>query len=1211
MKIANYFKVVSLFFMTIVIQAQTPTSTVVTKGDVNNPYIVTGSESITATQSITLKPDTWIKQGSVFTAKIIPDAYILPNFSNENYVFTRKFQTAMSGVDGILYNKDVVESIEYFDGLGKPMQHIDIKASPSKYDIVTHMENDDFGRQEKEYLSYPETAGATASYRTDAKIRTNNYYISNYSGDINSAVPNPFSQKLFESSPLNRVLQEGAPGKDWALGSGHEIKTDYSTNIDTDKIKFYTVSAVWNEPLKIYDISLGNSSGTSFYPAGQLYKTIVKDENWVPAAGSYYTTEEFKDRQGKLILKKTYGTSVVNGNNEGVIHETYFVYDLYGNLTYVIPPKADGVINSTILDNLCYQYKYDDRNRLVEKKLPGKDWEYIVYDKLDRVALTQDANLKTLNKWNFIKYDDFNRPVYTGEYLNSVTTNRAGIQGLADNQSVMSENRQSTVLNINGTNINYSNNAFPNTEIDLFTISYYDNYLNIDLDGGISSVSYGKTPITDAKGLTICAKTRVLGTTNWTTLVNYYDDKGRIIYNYSKNNYLNAVNTSKTQFDFGGKVLEAINTLKKGSDSVVTLVDAYSYDHAGHLLDHKQTINNQPQEVIVSNKYNDLGQLVTKNVGGSITKSRLQNVDYSYNIRGWLKSINNVNAIGNDLFAFSINYNDIADRSTPLYNGNISKASWRTANIDNSIRDYIYIYDELNRLAYAIGDQDDQQEIPTYDKNGNIVSMYRTDDRPKATSTSKKVMQNIDNLIYTYDGGNKLLKVEDSTGNPDGFFNGANITTEYTYDANGNMKTDVNKGITAIDYNNLNLPIKITKGSGIIEYVYDAAGVKQRKIVSGITTDYAGGFQYENDVLQFFSQPEGYVYKNNGVFEYIYQYKDHLGNVRLSFNKDLTIVEENNYYPFGLKQLGYNNVVNSIGNSRAQKYKYNGKEFQDELGLNLYDYGARNYDATIGRWMNIDPMAEERNWLSPYNYVQNNPVFKIDPDGMLDDDPSTDVIKEKNGTYTVVGGDITDGDNSIYEVNGDGSKTRIGYSATPYSFYNTDENAFMGRIDPNNNSGRIFLNGLLKNNPSEAYYGYKATGGKKFDFKRTNGTDKAIYSDKKVSDYFRGMPILGKENGFSIYASARDVGNIGAGLVIGRSGDSWSFARTGFDALESYQKKDFARETAGTVYAERLGWNIGNAIFQRETLARIPGNAHLYNTAIPQSFIRLNFTQKK
>lgn len=74
---------------------------------------------------------------------------------------------------------------------------------------------------------------------------------------------------------------------------------------------------------------------------------------------------------------------------------------------------------------------------------------------------------------------------------------------------------------------------------------------------------------------------------------------------------------------------------------------------------------------------------------------------------------------------------------------------------------------------------------------------------------------------------------------------------------------------------------------------------------------------------------------------------------------------------------------------------------------------------------------------------------------------------------------------------------------------------------------------------------------------------------------------------------------------------SRGFARTGFDALESYQKKDFARETAGTVYAERLGWNIGNAIFQRETLARIPGNAHLYNTAIPQSFIRLNFTQKK
>jgi RHS repeat-associated protein len=92
----------------------------------------------------------------------------------------------------------------------------------------------------------------------------------------------------------------------------------------------------------------------------------------------------------------------------------------------------------------------------------------------------------------------------------------------------------------------------------------------------------------------------------------------------------------------------------------------------------------------------------------------------------------------------------------------------------------------------------------------------------------------------------------------------------------------------------------------------------------------------------------------------VFNYTDHLGNTRLSYTKDTTtgslkILEENNYYPFGLKHNSYN-----VDNLQLEyKYKYNGKELQDELGLNMYDYGARNYDPALGRWMNIDPLAEE------------------------------------------------------------------------------------------------------------------------------------------------------------------------------------------------------------------------------------------------------------
>ncbi|WP_410679373.1 RHS repeat domain-containing protein [Chryseobacterium sp. Y16C] len=110
------------------------------------------------------------------------------------------------------------------------------------------------------------------------------------------------------------------------------------------------------------------------------------------------------------------------------------------------------------------------------------------------------------------------------------------------------------------------------------------------------------------------------------------------------------------------------------------------------------------------------------------------------------------------------------------------------------------------------------------------------------------------------------------------------------------------------------------------------------------------------------------------------KYTDHLGNVRLSYFKNTTsgsaeVLEENNYYPFGLKHQGYNGLE---GNP-AYKYQYNGKELQEETGWN--DYGARMYMADIGRWSVIDPLTEQMRRYSPYNYAYNNPIAFIDPDG--------------------------------------------------------------------------------------------------------------------------------------------------------------------------------------------------------------------------------------
>ncbi|TEB41591.1 RHS repeat-associated core domain-containing protein, partial [Flavobacterium circumlabens] len=206
-------------------------------------------------------------------------------------------------------------------------------------------------------------------------------------------------------------------------------------------------------------------------------------------------------------------------------------------------------------------------------------------------------------------------------------------------------------------------------------------------------------------------------------------------------------------------------------------------------------------------------------------------------------------------------------------------------------------------------------ESLTYDRNGNIMSLKRKGDiDPQIQPIG------IDDLVYTYAiNTNQLGKVVDNSNNTSGFNDFNKTGDDYTYDANGNLITDKNKNITAITYNHLNLPKKITFGTtGTIEYIYNAAGQKVQKIVTEtakpiVTTDYLGGFQYKDNILEFFPTAEGYVKNTAGAYSYVFQYKDHLGNVRVTYSKNaqnvLEIIEENNYYPFGLKHKGYNEYV--------------------------------------------------------------------------------------------------------------------------------------------------------------------------------------------------------------------------------------------------------------------------------------------------------------
>ena len=250
----------------------------------------------------------------------------------------------------------------------------------------------------------------------------------------------------------------------------------------------------------------------------------------------------------------------------------------------------------------------------------------------------------------------------------------------------------------------------------------------------------------------------------------------------------------------------------------------------------------------------------------------------------------------------------------------------------------------------------------TYDKNGNITGLQRY-------SSSL-----VDNLAYTYNG-NQLTKVEDATGNSTGFTNGASTTNEYTYDANGNLTKDSNKGIASITYNSLNLPQVVTFSNGnTITYLYTADGRKLRTVHvtngTATTTDYCGNVIYENETQKLLLTEEGYINLNSPT-TYYYYLKDHQGNNRVVLSSSGTVMETNHYYPFG----------GTFASSNVQPYKYNGKELDTKNGLNWYDYGARHYDAVLGRWHVVDPLGEKYYSTSPYAYCLNNSVNLIDLDG--------------------------------------------------------------------------------------------------------------------------------------------------------------------------------------------------------------------------------------
>ena len=625
----------------------------------------------------------------------------------------------------------------------------------------------------------------------------------------------------------------------------------------------------------------------------------------------------FTDEMGHVVL-----TRQMKGSET---HDTYYVYDDKSNLCFVLQPMYQSSAN---LDLYAFQYKYDGRNRCIWKKLPGAGYMEMVYDNADRLVFSQDGNQRALTSgnWTYYKYDGLNRLTEQGVCTNKVTTS--------------------------GTTVHIRN--------------YYDNYA-FRAQAGFNNSNFPDDASGNGKGALTASVATVLGSSNKIYTAHYYDIKGRVVKTV-QSNPLGGYDVAATVYTFTNKPATVTHTHTASGKTTRTEVYTYSYNHADRLLKVEHTLGGT-KITLADYAYDNLGRLQSKSLHGSATNK----LTYAYNVRGWLTGISG------SKFTQNLYYN--TGTGTAKYNGSISSMTWKAGN-ESTIRGYKFTYDGLSRLMNATYGETAgintntnrfSENVTAYDKNGNIKTLQRYG------QTAASSYGLIDNLTFTL-AGNQLSRVDDAAAASayNGGFefkDGVKQANEYTYDSNGNLTKDLNKGISTITYNVLNLPNMVTFSDGsTIAYTYGADGTKLKTVhktgSTTTTTDYCGNVVYENGVQKLLLTDEGYVTLSDG--KYHYYLKDHQGNNRVVINQSGTVEEANHYYPFG-------GVFASSGN--VQPYKYNGKEYDSKKGLNWYDYGARHYDAVLGRFTTNDRFAEKYYSMSPYQYGANSPVGNIDVNG--------------------------------------------------------------------------------------------------------------------------------------------------------------------------------------------------------------------------------------
>ncbi|WP_234364040.1 DUF6443 domain-containing protein [Lunatibacter salilacus] len=842
----------------------------------NTSYLVVGS--------LVLKPGfnfNSASQGNFFARAYDNDPTVAPS---ETKSFVRSEQVYIAGIttdDQVIPlpvgSKSV--SFSYFDGIGRPIQSLQMQGSPGKSDIVQPVAYDVKQRPSISYLPY-RSSGITGAFRTSAVSEQGSFYASPPIGVTSDT--KAYSNAVYEDSPLDRVLS--------VSNTGNDFQQVYASS----RVKVNTAT----DAVRRWEIVSGRPNSTSTYPANSLSVAETIDPQ-------LHITRTFSDFAGRTVLSRSQsGTSSW--------FDTYYVYNNYGELLFVIPPQSSTTFapSQADVDLWHFQYEYDVLGRTTGTKAPGTDWLYTIYDRWDRPVLTQDGVQRAKTpaaEWSFIKYDIHNRPVVSGIITSAAT--RASLTTAVANHTVRAENDTTTA---EGYTLHRTYPVNPPVD-NILMISYYDNYLfrgnNQWSDNNASynfqSVSQIVTGHTqNVKGLLTGTKSRRQGNSNaWMYSVVYYNDDYRPVQTVASHQ-MGGEGTvrSSTKYAFSGEVEKTRNhyqyNLNTGLAST-TIDRRYTYDHVGRPLKVYHKINTNAEVMLSHFQYNELGEATdiihhSRNNGNTwLYKTGLKST-----IQGWTDEMLYTYSNGDPVFRQKLDYNKASGTgNTTRLDGIITSNQWKHYGSEPE-RVYNYTYDIPKRLTASTYRQKTGTSWLTnnlytendivYSANGNITALKRNRDN------SGTAVQ-MDALGYSYNGNQLTSVIDNATAahKAGGFNDGNPSGTDYTYNGNGFIVSDANKGISSIIYTISDKPQRINFSTGPnIRYTYSGGGdlmtVTNHSTTNGVATktlDYVGELVFENDTLKEIRHEYGRVLADAGN-RYQYYLTDHLGNTRVVLQED-------------------------------------------------------------------------------------------------------------------------------------------------------------------------------------------------------------------------------------------------------------------------------------------------------------------------------------